>query len=269
MARLPNPFNPMEVDPDSGAQGMPISGPNGYLVRILDSSWVPVSDNPQLGRLVFQLEVLEGEYAGFKGSYGFNLGHSNAQTVEIAQRELSALCHVCGVFNVVTDTAVLNGKQFRACVRQQKKNPEYTEVWKVLDIHGRSAIDIKKAGPQAMAPQQSYPTAAPPPQAAPQAAPQMAPPPAMPQYAPAAAPPPAAAPVMPQAAPQTAPPAAAPAAPGVPPMGPPAFPQAAPAPASAPAPAAPAPAFAPPPATPAMAPGYGQPGAAPWEGGQS
>ncbi len=174
MATIPVPFNPMEVEPDGGPQGMPVSGPQGYLVRIVGSSWVPVSDNPQLGRLVFDLEILEGENAGFKGKEGFNLGHSNPQTVEIAQRQLSALCYVCGVFNPVSDTAVLHGKQFKACVRQQKKNPEYTEMWKVLDIHGRTATDIKNAGPQAVAQQAApaaqaapAPAAAPVPQAAP------------------------------------------------------------------------------------------------------
>lgn len=202
MAQLPEAFDPNTVPPQSPmGQSLPISDENGHLVRITNSDWVPVQSNANHGRLVFTLEILDGEHQGMKAQYGLNLQNSNPQTVEIARKELSAICHVVGVFNPVTDTAVLHGRPFRVMVRAQKKNPEYTEVYGVKDQHGRTPTEVKNAGP---APASAGPPAAPaPPAAAPAAAP----------AAPAGPPPPPAAPVT--AAPAAAPPAA-PAAPAAP-----------------------------------------------------
>jgi hypothetical protein len=195
MAQLPEAFDPNSVPPSNPAgKSLPISDENGHLVRITSSEWVPVQGNSQHGRLVFGLEILDGEYQGTSGSYGLNLANSNPQTVEIAKRELSAICHVVGVFSAVTDTVVLHGKPFRVLVRQQKKNPEYTEVYGVKDQHGRTPAQIKAEGPSAAPSGPPTPTS--PPAATPQAAPPAAPPAAPAAPAPAAAapapPPPAA-----------------------------------------------------------------------------
>lgn len=209
MTQLNEAFDPSSVPPsDPGGQGLPISDDTGWLVRITNSQWMPVQSNANHGRLVFTLEIIDGAQRGVTGQWGFNLVHSNQQTVEIARRELSALCYVTGVFNVVTDTSVLHNRPFRALVRQQKNNPQYTEVYGVKDQYGRTPSEVKNAGPAAQA---GPPAAAPPPAAVPSAPPAPAQPvqaPAPPAQAAPPSQPPAAASAPPSAAPATPPPVA-------------------------------------------------------------
>lgn len=79
----------------------------------------------------------------------YNLWHQTSpQTVEIANKELSALCHAVGIFLVNFPTnqdgspnlqmfgAELRGGKGRMEVAPQKNNPEYMEVKRVFDVNG-------------------------------------------------------------------------------------------------------------------------------------
>lgn len=78
----------------------------------------------------------------------YNLWNQNAQAVEIANKELSALCHSIGIFrlnfptnqdgtpNLAMFGAEIRGGRGRMIVAPQKNNPDYMEVSKVFDANG-------------------------------------------------------------------------------------------------------------------------------------
>lgn len=229
--QLQNPFDARSVEPAGFAPPPPLAD---YHVRIVESEGKPTSNN-RGGYLELTLEMLDPAFQGRKIPYRLNLYNENPQTVEIAYRQLSAVCHVTAQFNI-QDTRQLHNIPFIATIGPQKDNPTYSNVFGVKDLSGNTP---GKAGQ----PGQPIPATAPPVAAAP---------------APAWAPPVAAAPAAPQ---PWAPPAAQPWQPPV------AAAPAAPTPAvwQAPTPAAPpqpAPAWAPAPGAPTP----GAPGSKPpWE----
>lgn len=209
MAQLPQMFDATQITPNEMIAGsLPPSDENGWPVVITDSQLVPTRDNPNSGMLVLTLQITEGEYVGATGAWRLNLYHETSeQARNIAARELSAICHVTGVFQI-QESSQLHGKPFRAIVKLQDGEggqKGYTNIKGCKTLDGLNPGQVAKAGPPAVA----APPAAAPPTAAPPAAPPVAPPAA--PAAPAAAPP-AAAP-SPAPAPAPAAPAPAPAAP--------------------------------------------------------
>jgi uncharacterized protein DUF669 len=87
-------FDATAVTPDAGI-GDPL--PTGwYNVGIDESNMNPTQDG--LGTyLKLRFTVLDGQYQGRKVWEQLNLKNSNPQTVEIAQKQLSAICHAVGV----------------------------------------------------------------------------------------------------------------------------------------------------------------------------
>jgi len=131
MAQLIQPFNAQQFDPTQGVGGLPI----GRHPVVVESSEVKANKANDGGYLQLNLKVIDGPQQGVTGAYRLNLYHSNQQTVEIAHRQLSAVCHVVGVFNV-QDSGQLHGIPFVIEVGPQKNDPQYTEVKKVFDING-------------------------------------------------------------------------------------------------------------------------------------
>ena len=131
MAQLIQPFNANNFDPTQGVGGLPI----GRHPVIVDSSEVKANKANDGGYLQLNLKVIDGPQAGTVGAYRLNLYHSNPQTVEIANRQLSAISHVTGVF-MIQDSAQLHNIPFIVEVGPQKNDAQYTEVKKVFDING-------------------------------------------------------------------------------------------------------------------------------------
>lgn len=89
MASLNGTFDATEVAPAVPLEVLP---PGKYLSQLIESEMMPTrAGDGQLLKLVF--EVLEGPYARRKIFDQLNLVNRNEQTVEIAQRQLSAICH--------------------------------------------------------------------------------------------------------------------------------------------------------------------------------
>ena len=130
MAQLIQPFNANNFDPTQGVGGLPI----GRHPVIVDSSEVKANKANDGGYLQLNLKVIDGPQAGTVGAYRLNLYHSNPQTVELANRQLSAISHVTGVF-MIQDSAQLHNIPFVIEVGPQK-DAQYTEVKKVFDING-------------------------------------------------------------------------------------------------------------------------------------
>lgn len=131
MAQLIQAFNAQQHDPSQSVGGLPI----GKHPVIIESSEVKANAKNDGGYLQLNLKIVDGPQTGTVGAYRLNLYHSNQQTVEIAHRQLSAVCHVIGVFSV-QDSAQLHNIPFMVEVGPQKNDPQYTEVKKVFDAHG-------------------------------------------------------------------------------------------------------------------------------------
>jgi len=92
MANL-NGFNANNVKPSQSFDPIPAGK---YLATITTSEMLPTNNrNGQFLKLEFV--VADGEYKGRKLWSRLNLNNPSAQAVEIAQRQLSAICHAVGV----------------------------------------------------------------------------------------------------------------------------------------------------------------------------
>lgn len=85
----------------------------------------------------------------------YNLWHENPQTVEIAQKQLSALCHATGVYRLdwQNQGAALRGARGTMEVgdqidKQTKQPNGYVEVKKVFDVQGNEPGKPQQASPQ-------------------------------------------------------------------------------------------------------------------------
>ena len=157
MAQLLQAFNAQQFDPTQGGGSLPV----GRHPVIIESSEVKANKANDGGYLQLNLKLIEGPQMGTTGAYRLNLYHSNPQTAEIAHRQLSAICHVIGVFNV-QDSAQMHNIPFIIEVGFQKghepgSNPEakgYTEVKKVFDINGNEPGKAGQGAPAAQPQQQ-------------------------------------------------------------------------------------------------------------------
>lgn len=210
-------FNAQAHTPQYGGGGsnLPVGKYKGVIV---DSRSEKTSSGTG-GFLALDLTPIEGPLAGQKHTDRINLFNLNPQTVEIANKQMSAYCYVTGQFNL-QDTAQLHNLPFFFEIGYQKGNeptaekPEggYTQVKAIFDINGNSpgktsgaASTVAPAQPPAQPPADVAPAAAPPAgwagQPTPEAPPAVAPAasaawggPAATEAAPAAAPAPAAQP---------------------------------------------------------------------------
>lgn len=98
-------FDATNVAPSEDFSPIPVGE---YLAHIVDSDVKPTKNNTgHYAELEF--EVTAGEFKGRKVWARLNLDNPNPKAVEIAQRELSAICHAVGVLQV-TDTQQLHYK---------------------------------------------------------------------------------------------------------------------------------------------------------------
>ena len=96
MAQLNQHFDANTVEPAALFELLP---PGRYVAQIVQSEMRPTkAGNGQL--LWLELDVLEGPHQGRKIWDQLNLVNPNQQTVEIAQRALSAICHAVGELQV-------------------------------------------------------------------------------------------------------------------------------------------------------------------------
>ncbi len=153
MAQLIQAFNAQQYDPTQGGGSLPV----GRLPVIVESSEVKANKANDGGYLQLNLKVIDGPQTGTTGAYRLNLYHSNPQTAEIAHRQLSAICHCVGVFNV-QDSSQLHNIPFIAEVGLQKGEEAaqkgYTEVKKVFDINGNEPGKAGQGAPAAQPQQQ-------------------------------------------------------------------------------------------------------------------
>ena len=153
MAQLIQAFNAQQYDPTQGGGNLPV----GRHPSIIESSEVKANKANDGGYLQLNVKLIDGPQTGTTGAYRLNLYHSNPQTAEIAHRQLSAICHCVGVFNV-QDSGQLHNIPFIIEVGLQKGEEAaqkgYTEVKKVFDINGNEPGKAGQGAPAAQPQQQ-------------------------------------------------------------------------------------------------------------------
>lgn len=141
-------FNAQQYEPQYGSSG---GLPVGKYKGIIEASDPKPTKDGSGNFLALTLKVIEGPQTGGTHVDRLNLFNQNPDTVRIANQQLSAYCHVTGVFQF-QDTAQLHGIPFMFEIGPQK-NGEYTEVKKLFDVNGNE-IGKAGAGPQAQPQQQ-------------------------------------------------------------------------------------------------------------------
>ena len=96
MARFDTSFDATSVEPTTAYELLPAGK---YRAQIVESE-MRVTKNGMGQFLWLMLDIIEGQYQGRKLFDQLNLVNSNPQTVEIAQRTLSAICHATGKLQV-------------------------------------------------------------------------------------------------------------------------------------------------------------------------
>lgn len=126
-------FNTQGIVPKfGGGGGLPV----GKHPVIIYNSKLEATNSGTGGKMVLQLEVIDGPAKGAKGDKNLTLQHSNPTVVRISSEQLTAICHVVGLPNGFQNTSELHGKPFVVEVAPQKDKPEYTEVVAVFDMNG-------------------------------------------------------------------------------------------------------------------------------------
>ena len=141
MALIPK-FNALEHSPAQSTGQLPI----GRHKVVIESSDLKETTSKDGEYLQLNLRIIEGPNAGDTGPYRLNIKNRNETTVNIAYRQLSAICHVTGVFELV-DSSQLHGIPFVVEVGVQKKDPQYTEIKRVFDIYENEPGANKNAAP--------------------------------------------------------------------------------------------------------------------------
>jgi len=109
-------FNANEVEPAAAPEAVPAGK---YLAVIVESEVKPTkSGNGHFLELTF--EIIEGELKGRKVWARLNLDNPNAQAVQIARGELSAICHAVGVMQP-KDSAELHNLPLEITVKCKKR----------------------------------------------------------------------------------------------------------------------------------------------------
>jgi hypothetical protein len=144
-------FDASGVEPAAPMELLP---PGRYVAQIVQSEMQPTkAGDGQLLKLVF--EVLEGPSARRKIFDQLNLVNRNEQTVEIAQRTLSAICHAVGQVHV-SDSEQLHFKPLIVTLKVQPAGNDKYGVYREArnKVSGYSAA---KAGSNSVAPSQAAP----------------------------------------------------------------------------------------------------------------
>ena len=165
MASLNGTFDATEVAPAVPLEVLP---PGKYLAHLIESEMLPTKAGD--GQLLKQeVELLEVTSALRKIFYQLNLVNRNEQTVEIAQRTLSAICHAVGQVHV-SDSEQLHFKPLIVTLKVEPAGPDKYGVHREArnKVAGYSAANAGSAAGNATRPANPGPrpaAAAPPPAA--------------------------------------------------------------------------------------------------------
>lgn len=138
-------FDSTGVQPQYGG-GSPQLPLGKHPVVINGSQLKPTQKNDG-GFMELMLEAIDGPAKGGQQVDRLNLHNQNPETVRIANQQLSAYCHVTGVFRFQS-TEELHGKPFVVEIGQDKNNPNQHRVIGLYDMNGNPAGQAGAGAPQ-------------------------------------------------------------------------------------------------------------------------
>lgn len=148
MAQIGGSFNARAVQPQSAPEAWP---EGWHKVIIFNSEIVPANDKPQNRMIRLHYRGIEGPMTGRETNENINVWNDNPQAADIAQRTLSSVCHVTGVYDL-QDTAQFHNIPMQIRIGHTKSGDTvYGNVKAHRDIHGN---DPGKTGAGQQAPQQ-------------------------------------------------------------------------------------------------------------------
>lgn len=157
MAQLNQSFDASQVDPTPMFDVLPAGD---YLAMIVDSEMKATKAGTG-EYLNLTLQVLDGPFKDRVVFDRLNLVNANAKAVEIAQRQLSQICHAVNVMRV-NDSAELHDKPLVATVKIRKR-PEYADSNEIAGYKPANGV-VPPASPaptvRAAAPAPAAPAAA-------------------------------------------------------------------------------------------------------------
>jgi len=119
MASLGTTFDANAIEPSAPRELLP---PGSYTVQIVQSE---MKDTKTGGKMLsLEFEVLDGSAKGRRLWSNLNLVNANEKAVEIANRDLSAICHATGQM-AVSDSDQLHFKPMVATVAVEPGKGEY------------------------------------------------------------------------------------------------------------------------------------------------
>lgn len=113
-------FDATQVAPSESFDLLPAGD---YKAIITQSALNPLKSGGGLG-LALTFEVIEGEFKGRKVWAHLNVQHTNEKAQNIAQRDLSAICHAVGVTKL-TNTEALHSKPLGIKVKVKPEDGQY------------------------------------------------------------------------------------------------------------------------------------------------
>lgn len=126
-------FSAQGIDPTQGANPLP----NGEHVAVVTATSLENNAQQTGGFLKATITAIDGAFKGQSIDERYNLHHEKSKTVEIAQKELAALCAVVGRPNgIENDTQELHNIPFIVVIGPQKDKPQYSEVKQVKFTDG-------------------------------------------------------------------------------------------------------------------------------------
>lgn len=146
MAQIGGSFNARAVQPQSAPEAWP---EGWHKVVIFNSEIVPANDKPQNRMIRLHYRGIEGPMTGRECNENINVWNDNPQAADIAQRTLSSVCHVTGVYDL-QDTQQFHNIPMQIRIGQTKSGETvYGNVKAHRDIHGN---DPGKTGSGQQAP---------------------------------------------------------------------------------------------------------------------
>lgn len=141
MAQLGGTFDANEVDPAGTYEALP---PGDYKVQIVQSDMVQTKAGD--GQYLWiEMDIIDGQYQCRKVWDRLNLVNPNQQAQEIAQKQLSAICHAIGQLSV-QDSEELH---FKPLIARVKVRPRQDTGENTNDISGYKPLDGQQSAPAA------------------------------------------------------------------------------------------------------------------------
>ncbi|WAX22401.1 hypothetical protein P6F34_gp51 [Pseudomonas phage MiCath] len=116
-------FDASQVAPDQGMETVP----PGWYPALIESSEMKPTKAGDGAYLACQLNILDGQYKGRKVFINLNLRNLNVTAQEIAQKQLSAICHAVGRLQIQTNEDLHNIPMMIKVRIRKDKSGEYED----------------------------------------------------------------------------------------------------------------------------------------------